>query len=157
MLSSSKNLKGIDNDFLALATLMALEFARFRTAVENRGSINTDEHAALKALENKAHAYYNKHTKLMKNQTFSSGLHKIYMKFLCECNLDGVCFFDSGVPLLLIFTLVETSLADASAEDSRNIARCLCLYTLCHSYKPVSYYTSRSSGKYLVRLLTTEN
>lgn len=147
------SLSAQDSKILTVATLLALEFSRFRTAAENRGSITMQEHEALINLERRLTKFYEKYIGSLAREKFSSGLHGLYMKLLCDCNLNGICFYDSGIPLLLISFLVETSFSHMymATETNKKQARYLCLHTLCHSYKPISYYIYEIRGKCLVK------
>lgn len=139
-------MKGEDNEVLASATLRALELARFRTVAENGRDISTEEHSALNYLEQRLVDSYQENKDKMLTRSFSFLLHRLYMKMLCECNNDGVCFFDRGMPLVLISFLVKNTLRHDLGPDNKHKARCLCWYTLCHSYKPLRIYTIPQAG-----------
>ena len=134
-----------DNEVLAMATLRALELARFRTVTESGQTVTTEEQSALGSLEQSLISYYQENKDKMLTRNFSFMLHRLYMKMLCECNCDGVCFFDHGLPLVLISFLVKNALRDSGQEDKHR-ARCLAWYTLCHSYKPLRVYSIGQTG-----------
>ena len=141
-------LKAEEKEVLALATLRALELARLRTFPVNAHGICKEEHLALNLLENGLVSAYRKNNATMHETSFSSILHKVYMKMLCECNSKEGCFFELGLPLVLISFLFTYTLQQTYATENRHRARCLGLYTLCHSYKPLSIYTDLKSGKF---------
>ena len=60
----------------------------------------------------------------------------MYIKLLCKCNRAGVSFFNSSLPLGLVYFLVKNTL-QTSTPENEELVRCLCLYTLCHSYLPI--------------------
>ena len=139
--------KPIDNEVLASATLRALELARFRTVAANGTEISPEEHSALNFLEETLVQKYQENKDKMLSRSFSFLLHRLYMKMLCECNNDGVCFFDRGMPLVLISFLVKDTLRHDLGQENKHKARCLCWYTLCHSTKPLRTYTIPQNGK----------
>ena len=144
-------MKGTDNEVLASATLRALELARYRTVAENGRLISTEEHSALNYLEQRLVDSYQESKDKMLTRSFSFILHRLYMKMLCECNNGEVCFFDRGMPLVLISFLVKNTLKNDLGQENKHRARCLCLYTLCHSYKPLRIYTIPQMGRFSFR------
>ena len=132
---------------LASATLRALELARFRTVAENGQTISTEEHSALNYLEQRLIDSYQENKDKMLTRNFSFMLHRLYMKMLCECNCNGVCFFDHGLPLVLISFLVKNALKLDLGQEDKHRARSLAWYTLCHSYKPLRVYSLGQTGK----------
>ena len=134
------NLSETDMELLSFATLRALEFSRLRIATENRNSIKSEEMSAWHTLVQKMMAYYKENVEKMVSSDFSSVLERMYMKKLCQCNREGACFFGNAIPLELIFFLVKRTF-DVFSPRNKHHARCLCLYTLCHSNKPLRYNT----------------
>ena len=134
-----------DNEVLAMATLRALELARYRTVTGSDQTISAEEQSALGSLEQTLISNYQENKDKMLTRNFSYMLHRLYMKMLCECNCNGVCFFDHGLPLVLISFLVKNALRDPGQEDKHS-ARSLAWYTLCHSYKPLRVYSVGQPG-----------
>ena len=129
-----------DIETLALATLRALELSRYRIDSDKRSEISLEEHSALQSLEQRLFDCYTYHVDKIAPY-FVAGLEMIYIKNLCLCNTGQVCFFKNNVPLPLIAFLVKRQLQhpEYSREDKRQALN-LCLYTLCHSNTPFSYY-----------------
>ena len=140
-------MKGDDKETLALATFRAMELTRFHTFPADDQYISLEEHSALSCLETKTiSSYREKYEKMLKNY-YSSALHKLYMKMLCECNHAGRCFFEQRIPLLLIHFLVKNTLVQTFVPENRHQARCLCLYTMCHSSETMGLLNTLSVGK----------
>ena len=133
---------------LVIATLRALEFSRFRFATENRDSIKSEEISAWHSIVKKLIEYYNENIESIASTDCSATLEKLYMKKLCHCNRDGACFFENAMPLELIVFLVKRAFNSSSQRNHHN-ARCMCLYTLCHSNMPLRYYAHLDQGDYV--------
>ena len=129
-----------DREIIALATLRALELSRYRIDSDKRSEICLEEHSALQSLEQRLFDCYTDHVDKIV-PSFVAGLEMIYIKNFCHCNTGQVCFFTNDVPLPLIAFLVKRQLQhpEYSQEEKRQALN-LCLYTLCHSNTPFSYY-----------------
>ena len=135
-----------EKKLLAVATLRAIELTRLRVSTENRESINHEEIISWDALTEKLIKFYEENIERLVSSDESSSLERLYMKKLCQCNRDGKCFFENAIPLELIAFLVKRAFDDNSPKDY-NVARSLCLYTLCHSNMPVRYLSNLNQGK----------
>ena len=141
-----KYLRQTDKNVLVFATLRALELSRYRTDVRKRDAIDDKEHAFLQSLE-LLFDFYMKYTREI--NLVSTELEMMYMEKLCLCNTGRVCFFDSVVPLALISFLVKRQLTDYKlTHEEKRPGRNLALYTLCHSNKPLVYYTAQRGNSY---------
>ena len=79
----------------------------------------------------------------------SAALERLYMSKLRICNIGSVCFFDNVIPLPLIAFLIKRELDNhVKTDEGKMQALSLCLYTLCHSNKPFSFYEPLDDGNY---------
>ena len=124
-------------EIFALATLRSLELSRYRIESIARNDISREDHSALQALEQKLYGYYKEHIDKLMKPSVSAALERLYLNKLRFCNSGGICFFDNVIPLPLIAFLIKRVLP---TDEGKMQALSLCLYTLCHSNKPLGYY-----------------
>ena len=125
-----------DKEILILATLRALEFSRFRTMTEKHNLVTSEEHKALYTLDERLNEQYRRCANKLLGPGRLVMRERMYIKLLCKCNRAGVCFFNSSLPLGLVYFLVKITFQTSTLENEE-LMRCLCLYTLCHSYSPI--------------------
>ena len=136
---------------LVLGTFRALELARLHTVAKTGHEISSEEHMALNSLESKLVDFYKENKDKLLTEHFSSAIHKLYMKMLSACNYNGSCFFENGLPMVLISYLTKDALMNRKVPENEHQARSLCLYTLCHSYRPFAIFEILNSGKFCLQ------
>ena len=145
-----KYLSETERGILALASLRALELSRYRIESDKRNELCREEESALKSTVAKLFVSYGTSIRRLLKPLGITFLHRLYMMKLCQCNTGVSCFFNNAVPLPLVEFLLKRDFKTHSFTDESNSrARNLCLYMLCHSNKPLTYYENTSqAGNY---------
>ena len=140
------DLSNASKEILALATLRSLELSSYRVESATRNEMSREDHSAVHAIEQSLYDYYKEHIDKLIPHTASAAQERLYMSKIRVCNIDGSCFFDNVIPLPLIAFLVKREKERLKTDESTVQILSMCLYTLCHSNKPFSYYEPVSYG-----------